>query len=86
MCRFRSDHASLDDSLHAQALAKGHRQPFPLEISTARHRCRLSGPRPTFPASLGLDEEHVSALVNMQVPKDVDQVRALVGGINYYLQ
>ena len=29
--------------------------------------------------------ENVSALIDMVMPKDVKQVRALMGGINYYL-
>ena len=36
------------------------------------------------PAGLRRNEEKVSALVNMPMPTDVKQVRALVDGINYY--
>ena len=37
------------------------------------------------PAGLRRNEEKVSALVNMPMPTDVKQVRALMGGINYCL-
>ena len=37
------------------------------------------------PAGLRPNEEKVSALINMPMPTDVKQVRALMGGINYYL-
>ena len=36
------------------------------------------------PAGLRPNAEKVSALVNMPMPTDVKQVRALMGGINYY--
>ena len=36
------------------------------------------------PAGLHPNAEKVSALVNMPMPTDVKQVRALMGGINYY--
>ena len=36
------------------------------------------------PAGLRRNEEKVSALVNMPMPTDVKQVRALMGRINYY--
>ena len=39
---------------------------------------------PTSPAELRPNAEKVSALVNMPMPTDVKQVRALMGGINYY--
>ena len=37
-----------------------------------------------FPAGLRPNSEKVSALTNMLMPTDVEQVRALMGGINYY--
>ena len=39
---------------------------------------------PISPAGLRPNAEKVSALVKMPMPKDVKQVRALMGGINYY--
>ena len=36
------------------------------------------------PAGLRPNAEKVSALINMPMPTDVKQVRALMGGINYY--
>ena len=36
------------------------------------------------PAGLRPNAEKVSALINMPMPMDVKQVRALMGGINYY--
>ena len=38
----------------------------------------------TSPAGLRPNSEKVSALVKMPMPKDMRQVRALMGGINYY--
>ena len=37
-----------------------------------------------FPEGLRPNAEKVSALINMPMPTDVKQVRALMGGINYY--
>ena len=37
-----------------------------------------------FPAGLRPNAEKVSALTDMPMPTDVKQVRALIGGINYY--
>ena len=36
------------------------------------------------PAGLRLNAEKVSVLINMPMPTNVNQVRALMGGINYY--
>ena len=36
------------------------------------------------PAGLHPNAERVSALTNMPIPPDVQQVRALMGGVNYY--
>ena len=36
------------------------------------------------PAGLRPNAKKVSALINMPIPTDVKQVRALIGGINYY--
>ena len=36
------------------------------------------------PAGLRPNAEKVPALINMPMPTDVKQVRALIGGINYY--
>ena len=36
------------------------------------------------PAGLRPSAEKVYALANMTMPKDVKQIRALMGGINYY--
>ena len=59
-------------------------------IKLSRSKARLGATYTNFlghsisPAGLPPNAETVSVLVKMPMPKDVKQVRALMGGINYY--
>ena len=80
---FDSDPIAHALSLPFRTPGKAKPKAFPLEGSIGCHRCELPGPL-HFPAGLHPNAEKGSALVNMPMPTDVKQVRALMDAINYY--
>ena len=63
--------------------AKAKPKAFPLEGSIGRHRCELPGPL-HFPSGSTPECRKSVRIGQMPMPKDVKQVRALMGGINYF--